>query len=59
MLERLKAFGRRCVGKVGRFFGHPIMIKLILLVMGSTLTWLLKLMIIALLSTAGVALPVG
>lgn len=59
MLKRLKAFGRRCVGKVGRFFGHPTMVRLMFLVVGSVLAWFLKLLIIALLSTAGLALPVG
>jgi len=59
MLERLKAFGRRCVGKVGCFLGHPAMVRLVVLVVGSVLGWCLKLLIIALLSSAGIALPVG
>lgn len=59
MKERLKAFGRRCVGKVGGLLRHPIMIRLMLQVLGLTLLWLFKLMIIALLSMAGYALPAG
>lgn len=59
MLERLKAFGGRCVGKVGRFLRHPTMIRLMVQVLCLILYWCLKLLVIALLSAAGYALPAG
>lgn len=59
MLRRMKAFGRRCVGKAGRFLQHPAMVRVVVLVAAKVVFWLLKLLIIVLLTTAGTALPVG
>ncbi len=59
MLRRMKAFGRRCVGKVGRLLRHPAMVTITVLVTAKVVFWLLQVLIIALLTTAGMALPVG
>tara|TARA_R100000322_G_scaffold78825_1_gene49506 strand:- start:233 stop:400 length:168 start_codon:yes stop_codon:yes gene_type:complete len=55
----MKAFGRRCVGKVGGLLRHPTMIRITVLVTAKVVFWLLKVLIVALLTTAGMALPVG
>lgn len=59
MRRRMKAFGRRCVGKVGGLLRHPTMISIVVLVTAKVVYWLLRVLIIALLTTAGMALPVG
>lgn len=59
MLKRMKVFGRRWVGKVGRLLRHPAMVRVVVLVVAKVVFWILKLLTIALLTTAGMALPVG
>lgn len=59
MLKRSKAFGRRCVGKVGRFLRHPTVVGILVQVLSITLYLCLKSLAIALLSIAGYALPGG
>ena len=58
-MKRMKAFGRRCVGKVGGLLRHPVMIRLVFSVAVYFLLWCLKLLVVALLSMAGLALPAG
>lgn len=59
MLKRMKVFGRRCAGKVGRFLRRPVVVRVVVWVAARVVSLLLKLLIIALLTTAGLALPVG
>jgi hypothetical protein len=53
----LKAFWGWCVGRIRMFFKHPYVVKVIVMVSGGFLLWVLKLLTIALLSAAGIALP--
>lgn len=59
MKKRCTAFGRWCVSKLGGFLKHPLVIKVLIRVAAALLLWVLKLSIIALLTTAGPALLVG
>ncbi len=53
------ALGRQCLSKVGRLLRHPTTIRIVVLVLGSLLTWLLKLLLVVLFTTTGLALPIG
>lgn len=57
--KRVKALGGRCIGCIGRLLRHPMVVKTIVSALGGTLTWVLKLLIIALFTTIGIALPVS
>ena len=57
--KRLKTFGRRCVDKIGGLLGHPVVVRVLISIAAWFVVWVLKLLVIALLSTAGMALPVG
>lgn len=57
--KRIKTFGRRCVGKIGSLLRHPVVVRVLINIAARIVVWVLKLLIIALLSTAGMALPVG
>lgn len=54
---RMKALVRGCVGSVGRLLRHPSVIGFLLRVSGAILIWLLKLLVIALVSQLGLAIP--
>lgn len=59
MKKRCTAFGRWCVSKLGGFLKHPLVVGLLIQVAAGLLLWVLKVSIIALLTTAGPALLVG
>lgn len=56
---RLKAFVRRCIGKIGCLLRHPIIIKVLVIIFTTVLTLLLRILIVVLLTTAGLTLPIG
>ena len=57
--DRFKAFVKQCVGKVGRFLKRPTTIRFVTLLLTSVLVVVLRILIVVLLSMAGIALPVG
>jgi hypothetical protein len=59
MKKRCIAFGRWCVSKLGGFLKHPLVVRVLIQVAAWLLLWVLKILIIALLTTAGPALLVG
>jgi len=56
--KRMIAFRGRCLGRLGRLMRHPMTTRLVISVLGSTLAWLMKIGVVALFSTIGIALPI-
>ena len=56
--KRLKAFGGRCIGILGSLLRHPKAVGVVTSVLGDLLIWLMKIVIVVLLSNIGITVPI-
>jgi hypothetical protein len=58
LYKRFKAFGGRCIGILGGLLRHPKTVELVMNVLGNTLIWLMRIIIVVLLSNIGITVPI-